>query len=242
MRGAVLEAGAPAPEKFTPSAPARPGRAPVGPVLARWLAGLVLVALLTVVPYLYYRSSYTHSRRLREVTPGKLYRSGLMTAAGFKAAIEGLGIRTIINLMEEAPDPNLPLDYFGCGRQRESALCQEHGVRYVHLLVDLVQRSRVPGERPAAIDAFLAIMDDPANYPVLIHCKAGLHRTGSLAALYRMEYDGWTAAEALRELKHLGFGEFACSSANDYITQYILTYQPRVANRGKKSETISKSE
>ena len=32
--------------------------------------------------------------------------------------------------------------------------------------------------------------------------------------------------QAIAELKSYGFGEFACSSANDYITQYILTYQP----------------
>ena len=70
-------------------------------------------------------------------------------------------------------------------------------------------------------------MDDPASYPVLIHCKAGLHRTGILAALYRMEYEGWTREEALHELKAHGYGEFASTAANHYINQYVLGYQPR---------------
>jgi protein-tyrosine phosphatase len=70
-------------------------------------------------------------------------------------------------------------------------------------------------------------MDDPANYPVLIHCKAGLHRTGCLVAVYRMEYEGWSPTEAIAEMKDLGFGDAACTSANDYIQQYVLTYQPR---------------
>ena len=82
-------------------------------------------------------------------------------------------------------------------------------------------------------------MDDPANYPVLIHCKAGLHRTGILVAVYRMEYEGWTPQAAIRELKDNGFGEFVCSSANNYVQEYILTYRPRSRKsevRGQKTE------
>ena len=30
---------------------------------------------------------------------------------------------------------------------------------------------------PPVVDEFLQILDDEANYPVLLHCKAGLHRT-----------------------------------------------------------------
>ena len=77
------------------------------------------------------------------------------------------------------------------------------------------------------IDEFLAVMDNPDNYPVLLHCEAGLHRTGLLTAVYRMEYDGWSHQEAMDELKAHGFGRVACVSANDYVMQYVLTYCPR---------------
>jgi protein tyrosine/serine phosphatase len=77
------------------------------------------------------------------------------------------------------------------------------------------------------IDQFLALMDDPSNHPVLLHCKAGLHRTGVLTAVYRMEYDGWDSAAALAELKANGFGDINATAANDYIQQYILNYRPR---------------
>jgi hypothetical protein len=46
-----------------------------------------------------------------------------------------------------------------------------------------------------------------------------------MAAVYRMEYEGWSADEAIRELKANGFGEWPCSSANDYIQEYILSFQ-----------------
>ena len=46
-----------------------------------------------------------------------------------------------------------------------------------------------------------------------------------LAAVYRMEYCGWSPHQAIEEMKWNGFGEWPCTDANDYITQYILTYQ-----------------
>jgi hypothetical protein len=42
-----------------------------------------------------------------------------------------------------------------------------------------------------------------------------------------MEYDGWDPAAAVAELKANGFGDTACTAANDYIQQYILNYKPR---------------
>jgi tyrosine-protein phosphatase SIW14 len=190
-----------------------------------WMLGLFIASLLTVAPFFYYRYSYTYGKRLREVAAGKFYRSGCMTVPGFREAIKRYGIRTIINLMDEWPDPDLSCGYFGGGRLKESELCKELNVKFVFLPVDTISRNDVPGKRPETIEKFLEIMDNPANHPVLLHCKAGLHRTGCLAAVYRMEYDGWTPAEALRELKRMGFGEFVSSSANDYILEYVMTYQ-----------------
>jgi protein-tyrosine phosphatase len=80
-------------------------------------------------------------------------------------------------------------------------------------------------------------MDDPDIYPVLIHCRAGLHRTGVLTAVYRMEYQGWDMPAALREVKRNGFGETTCTTANPYVDQYVLRYQPglrRVSFQGRE--------
>src|SRR5438876_16354 len=92
-------------------------------------------------------------------------------------------------------------------------------------------RSQVAAGPPLAIDQFLTILDDPAARPVLLHCKAGLHRTGILAAVYRMEYEGWGPYRALEELKAHGFGDAAATAANDYIQQYIVNYRPRASSR-----------
>jgi hypothetical protein len=202
----------------------------------RRLLGVAIALLVTAVPITYHRYVYTHGKRLRVITPGKMYRSGEMTAAGFREAVEQLGIRTIINLQDEYPDPDLPLDYLSFGTVKESRLCRELGVRYVYLSPDLISRRRVPAERPATIDQFLALLDDPSIYPVLIHCRAGLHRTGVMAAVYRMEYEHFSRDEALRELKGHGFGEFVSTAANDYIVQYILTYEPGQRRGGRVAQ------
>ena len=142
------------------------------------------------------------------------------------------GIRTVVNLQDEYADPGVREGYLMPGECPESEMCARLGVRYVWLAPDLVSPRRAARQRPETIDAFLKLMDDPANHPVLIHCRAGLHRTGCLVAVYRMEYDGWSrTARRSQEMIDNGFGRFAATSANDYITQYVLGYEPRRVNR-----------
>jgi tyrosine-protein phosphatase SIW14 len=192
----------------------------------RWSMVATMALLFTVVPYVYYRMTYSHAKRLRVVTPGKVYRSGCNTAEGFTDAVRRFGIRTIINLRDEAQNPDLPQSYFDRRTITEKQLCDDLNVKFVYLGLDFVPRDKLPAERPKAIEEFLRIMDNPGNYPVLIHCQAGLHRTGVLVALYRMEYEGWSVSRAMRELKGSGFGEYYSTSANDQILQYVLTFQP----------------
>jgi protein tyrosine/serine phosphatase len=192
--------------------------------LLRWALALAVALPVTVLPVAFYRVVYVHGKRLREVSPGRVYRSGQMTAAGFADAVALNHVRTVINLQDEYDDPDVNLDYLGTDTVKESDLCHRLGVNYVFLPPDLISRRRIPAERPEAIDRLLHLLDDPAAYPVLLHCRAGLHRTGVMVAVYRMEYEGWSPGAALDELRANGFGEWDSCAANDYITQYILTY------------------
>jgi protein tyrosine/serine phosphatase len=203
---------------------------------------LGIAALLTVAPFIYYRMVYSHGKRLREVTPGRFYRSGQMTAEGFTEAVARYGIHTIINLQDEFPDPDIWLTYFDRRTIKESDLCNRLHVHYVFMPPDLIRRRLVPAHRPEAIDRFLALLDQPSTYPVLIHCKAGLHRTGVMTAVYRMEYEHWAPLEAFHELKANGFGEFVASASNDYITQYILTYRRGIRNNRNQESGIRNQE
>lgn len=196
----------------------------------RWFASLLvtlIVVLIAVVPIINYRDNYTNYRRLRVVAPGKFYRSGQLTAKGFRDAIDRYGIKTILNVQNEFPDPMIRFDFFDSRSISESILCQQLGVNYRFIAPELLPRTQIPQYHPRAIDEFLQIMDDPELYPILIHCKAGLHRTGLLCAIYRIEYERWSIAEAVRELRAHGFGDSACTIANDYLVQYLSIYRPR---------------
>lgn len=179
--------------------------------------------------YFYFRSAYTHERRLRVVEPGKFYRSGQLTADGFRDAVKRYGIKTILNVQDDNLDPVITRSYLDRRTVRETEVCKELGVRFVWVAPDLVPPPAAKaGARPVAIDQAREVFDNPANYPVLIHCKAGLHRTGILCAMYRMEYQGWSRQAALRELRAHGFGDWACTDKNPYVDQYVLRYQPRL--------------
>lgn len=198
------------------------------PTWGRWLLGILVAGVAFGVPTAYYRSQYSNLKRYREVTPDKFYRSGQFTASGLRTIFRERGIRTVINLQEENEDPFMPEEWLAQPHVRESEICREFSVNY-HALFGgeiIPDADAKAGKRPPVIDRYLKILDDPNNYPVLLHCKAGLHRTGILTAIYRVEYEGWTPAAAMDELRANGFGTFASTTKNVYIVQYIANYEP----------------
>jgi hypothetical protein len=197
------------------------------PVWGRWLLAGLVAAVVAVPPIVLFRADYAHAKRLREVTAGRFYRSGQMTAGGLRETIERYGIKSVLNLQHEDPDPFMPERWFGKRVVRESELCKQLGVRYVLLEPDLLPEPNDVNKTPPVVADYLKLLDDPTAYPILIHCKAGLHRTGRLTAIYRMEYEGWTTGDALRELRECGYGYAMASEADDFIIQFVKSYVPR---------------
>ena len=58
----------------------------------------------------------------------------------------------------------------------------------------------------ADVVKFLRIATTPALQPVLVHCQHGSDRTGTMVAIYRIAYEGWTKAQATDEMINGGFG------------------------------------
>lgn len=189
---------------------------------------LSLMFALAVWSFVFFRATYNHAKRLRVVVPGKFYRAGQLTADGFADAVQRFGIRTIVNVQDDVPDPLIWHNYVDRRAVRETEVCKQLGVRYVWLAPDLVPPQQAQrGHRPIVIEEFVKLCDDPSIYPVLLHCKAGLHRTGLLTAIYRMEFQGWSKLRAFREMRSHGFGDWVSTSANQYVDQYLLRYEPR---------------
>jgi protein tyrosine/serine phosphatase len=70
------------------------------------------------------------------------------------------------------------------------------------------------------VRTFFRIALDPARRPLFIHCTHGEDRTGTMAALYRIEAQGWANSAALEEMELLGFhGWFR--SLRHYVRDYV---------------------
>jgi hypothetical protein len=223
--------------------PARPRSRPAArPVIRRprvgarvclnWLFGTVVALAIVGVPLLWFRHGYETEKRFREVTPGRFYRSGQLSADVLRQKIREHRIKLVVNLQDEHPDPVLSAGLWDDARIPESQVCAAEGARFRFLTFaggrDLLPRAQAsPTNRPQVIDDFLAVCDDPASYPILLHCWAGLHRTGILTAVYRMEYEGWSTADAMRELRANRFGDHKATTANDYVYEYVTLYRPR---------------
>jgi protein tyrosine/serine phosphatase len=212
-------------------------RMPWGKVLSCGL-GVLVVAVVVGVPIAHHRSQYVQYKRLRVVTDGRVYRSGQMTADGFRDAVRRYGIKTVVNLQDDEAhtenderNPMLPLNPLTKVRTTEKEVVEAAGAIYVQFDGNALNEAGTGG-RAELVDHFLKVMDDEANYPVLYHCKAGLHRTGWITAVYRMEYEGRSKDAALDEVRANGFGDFKATDANVYIKRYIFDFKPGVRADG----------
>ena len=184
----------------------------------QWLLGLSIVALLVGGPIAYGMFIKANMRNFHQVRDGRLYRSGQMSLFGLKNVIHDYGIKTVVTLRDSVYLGDPPPD------EAEEKYCQDQEINYVRI----PPRSwwAPAGEIPAdeGIRQFLEVMDNPGNYPVLVHCFGGIHRAGAFTAIYRMEYEHWSNAEAMAEMKRCGY-----STLDDEwdISTYLEKYRPR---------------
>ena len=187
----------------------------------RWqfvLAGTA-VALVVAAPLVYSSHQQTHLRNLRVVEDGALYRSGQLTPSGLERVIHEYGIKTVITLRASRQAGGRSPDEW------EEPFCASKGVRHVRI-VPRVWGADEAGEIPAeqGVQQFLDVMEKKENHPVLVHCFAGVHRTGTMCAIFRMEYHGWTAERAMEEMQFYGF---APEDMHQHIGAYLRGYEPR---------------
>ena len=155
----------------------------------------LVLAVLIGGPWGYISYRDWTARNFHVVEPGVLYRSGQMPVRAFERIVHDYGIRTVICLREGDQDNDLD----------EEKYCRRWGINHVRIPPRAWWAPRGPAPAEQGLAVFRAVMDNRANHPVLIHCFAGLHRTGAYCAVYRMDYQGWSNADALAEMKKLGY-------------------------------------
>jgi protein tyrosine/serine phosphatase len=178
---------------------------------------VLIVALLVGGPLCYSHFQQGQFRNFHEVKQGVLYRSGQLPLTGLKRILHDYGIKTVVTLRDAIVPGQTPPD------AAEEAYCKKMELNYVRITPR--NWSAADGSVPAmaGVRQFLAVMRDPSNYPVLVHCFAGIHRTGAYVAVYRMEFDGWDNARAIAEVQAHGY--YNIDGERDLL-EFLENYRP----------------
>ena len=190
-------------------------------MMARLKLVLVLSVIVVVIagPLGYAVHCNTHLRNFHVVREGVLYRSGQLAPEALDQVVRERNIRTLVTLRTTRVVGKLPPDTW------EEDYCAAHGVKHVRIVPQIWgadEMGDVPAEQ--AVQDFLRVMDDPANHPVLVHCFAGIHRTGTMCAIFRMEYEHWPVDRAINEMQLYGYDLL---KIRENIEGYLREYTPR---------------
>jgi len=163
--------------------------------VVRICLALLIAAAIPGVPSAYAHHRLTAWRHFRIVKERRLYRSGQLSPAALDEVIHDHGIKRVVCLRSLAREGDSRLE------DAEQRWCADRGIRYIRFHPAAWDSTTTR----ANLETFLDLMDDSASGPVLIHCFAGLHRTGVFCAVYHMEHDGWTNDEAVAEMVSIGY-------------------------------------
>jgi len=155
-------------------------------------------------PHLSRIRQYGQKRRVNgigdfgEVTP-RLFRGAQPNKRGYEALAK-MGV-------------NIVVDVRGNRANSEGKEVRRHGMQYVPIPWHCMFL------RDEVFARFLKLMRDNPDKKVFVHCRLGDDRTGMMIAAYRMAAEGWTADEAMIEMRQFGFNEahhFMCPGLASY--------------------------
>ena len=131
------------------------------------------------------------------VAPG-IYRGALPEKEGYET-LKKLGIKTVIDMRVNG---------------NEKAEVEAVGMKSIRIPIWMTRTSL-----QTKTEQVVALMADPANQPVYVHCRYGRDRTGIVVAAYRMKHQGWSLADAETDMEFFGFNEIWVNLRR-FIQQY----------------------
>jgi protein tyrosine/serine phosphatase len=141
-----------------------------------------------------------------------LYRGAQPTEEGFRQ-LKAMGIKTVIDFRS----------HHSTKAQVEAA-----GMTPVEIPLKADLTSVPPDDE--ALKKFFEVVLDPARQPVYVHCAFGKDRTGTMAAVYRLEVDHWTPEEAMQEMEAFGYHNMYRA-----LIDFVKAYKPRGYATGSPS-------
>ncbi|SHE48077.1 dual specificity protein phosphatase family protein [Chryseobacterium takakiae] len=182
---------------------------------------IAIISLITVLflglAFAFYQKKIRHN--LVTISENKVYNSGVIPADQLPGVINDHHIKTIIDLRDGAEQTELNPETKQQVNTEASAAGKISGVHYFNLPTD-----QIPED--STVKKFLKIMDDPKNYPVLIHCHHGVGRSRLFSSIYRIEYEHFTNEQARKNARF--FWEFSNNfSKNSQKGLFLTNYKKR---------------
>jgi len=152
------------------------------------IGAAVLLIILFFVGKEIYVMNINHN--FETISEGKVYKSGVIPPDEIADYVQKYHIKSIVDLrMPGTNDLVLNPEVSGELAAEKTAVEKIEGVNYFSN-----PSEQVPNEKNIAV--FTKIMDNPDNYPVLIHCYHGTGRAEMYSALYRIEYENFSNQDA----------------------------------------------
>ena len=187
--------------------------------MSNWkkIALAVFVIALIIAAREIYVVNINHN--FETITEGKVYKSGVIPPDELEEYIKKNNIKSVVDLRfpgtgDDVNNPEIPEELSA----ERDAIAKLDGINYFNNGSD-----QVPTQ--ANVDSFLKIMDNPDNYPVLIHCYHGIGRAELYSALYKIEYEEMDPDKARTSTKILT--KFSSFDDGTPKGEYLKAYQPR---------------
>ena len=133
---------------------------------------------------------------------------------------------------------SIVVDMRGGNNKAEESAVTKLGMQYV----PIPWHCPFPTDKPFA--RFLKVIDDNPGKKIFVHCRLGDDRTGLAVASYRMANEGWSADEAMNEMKEFGFTgvhRFICPGIAPYEKQFPSRFQADPAFKDLRASGASTS-
>ena len=181
------------------------------------IALVVLLVVLVFVGKYVYDMNINHN--FETITEGKVYKSGVIPPDEIESYVKKHHIKSIVDLRfpgtaDLVNNPEIPQELTA----EKEAIAKIKGVNYFNNGSDQVPK-------PENLERFFKIMDNPANYPVLIHCYHGVGRAEMYSALYRIEYENWTNEQARQGVRTIV--KFSSFDDGTPKGEYLKAYKSR---------------
>ena len=144
---------------------------------------LIVVAAVVLAAVGYYVYAININHNFKTISEGKVYKSGVIPPDEIEEYINKYGIKSVVDLRRPGTNDLVNNPEVAPELAAEKKAVEAAGGKYFD-----VGSEQIPDQ--PTLDRFYAVMDDPANYPVLIHCHHGEGRAPLFSAIYQIEYEG----------------------------------------------------